>query len=458
MTSINITIEAMTRRGTLSGVLGAYSYAALLVAGPWIFTVLSFFCISAVTCDGSCIDLTIFRSIVIYNSMYALIVTSPLAFLSGRYVSEQLHSGCDDGVSYALVLTLVSFGLVTFGTVVPFYTYATTLDAVEKVASIQNTIMIGCSWLLIPFLGALRAYNAVLVAFGAGAVSMIVLASVIRDPQVASLLLAVNVSFAITNLILLATLVRRFGTRVVVDPDLTKKLGANWELLAAGAAYALGLWIDKIIMWRSASSGGLLVAGALQTMPSYDTAMFWAQLSSIPVIAVFFVHIETRFSTLVHTYHARMQKGASLRELGEIVRKIGNHVLSSMFGLFAALTVVAGITITVSLAFMTELGLRPEYMGILRASLCAMAFYTAAMFCFTLLLHLDLRRAALQIVVTFLVLNGVLTVALLPFGPDFYGYGNMTAAAVSLLVGFRLVVRELPWLHYHAFITNNPSL
>jgi len=41
-------------------------------------------------------------------------------------------------------------------------------------------------------------------------------------------------------------------------------------------------------MWHSAPSGGLLVAGALQTMPSYDTAMFWSQLSSIPVIAVFF--------------------------------------------------------------------------------------------------------------------------------------------------------------------------
>jgi len=97
-------------------------------------------------------------------------------------------------------------------------------------------------------------------------------------------------------------------------------------------------------------------------------------------------------------------------------------------------------------------------MGILRVSLCSMTFYTSAMFCFTFLLHLDLRRPALQIVCTFLVLNGVLTVALLPFGPDFYGYGNMIAAALSLLVGFRLVFKELSWLHYHAFITNNPSV
>src|SRR6202022_3013562 len=232
MTSINITIEAMTRRGTLSGVLGAYSYAAFLVAGPWIFTVIGLFCLSAATCEGSCIDLMIFRSIVIYNSMYSLIVTSPLAFLSGRYVSEQLHSGCSDSVFYALILSLVTFALLTLGVAAPFYIYATTLDAAEKIASIQNTIMIGCSWLLIPFLGALRAYNAVLVAFGAGAVSMLVLGSVLRDPQVASLLLAFNGSFAITNLILLATVVRRFGTKVIIDPGLKDRLGKKWELPA----------------------------------------------------------------------------------------------------------------------------------------------------------------------------------------------------------------------------------
>jgi len=457
MTSINITIEAMTRRGTLSGVFGAYSYAALLVAGPWIFTVIGLFCLSGTTCAGNCVDVTIFRSIVIYNSMYALIVTSPLAFLSGRYVSERLHSGCTDSVFYALVLTLAIFGLLSLGISAPFYIYATTLDAAEELAAIQNIIMIGCSWLLIPFLGALRAYNAVLIAFGAGAVSMLVLGSVLRDPQVASLLLAFNSSFAITNLILLAAVVRRFGTRVVIDPELRERLGNKWELPAAGAAYALGLWVDKIIMWHSAPSGGLLVAGALRTMPSYDTAMFWAQFSSIPIIAVFFVHVETRFSTLVRTYHTRMQERASLRELKEIVRNIGTHVLSSMFQLFAALVIVAGMMIMFSFAFMTELGLRPEYMGILRVSLCSMAFYTSAMFCFTFLLHLDLRGPALQIVVTFLVLNGVLTAALLPFGPDFYGYGNMIAATVSLLVGFSLVVKELSWLHYHAFITNNPS-
>jgi uncharacterized membrane protein len=458
MTSISLTIETMTRRGTLSGVLGAYVYGALLVAGPWIFTVLGLLFLNSATCEGSCIDLTVFRSVVIYNSMYALIVTSPLAFVSGRYAAEKIYQGREDSVLYSLVVSIIIFVIISIIVAVPFYVYETTLNATEALLSIQNATMIGCSWLLIPFLGAMRAYNAVLVAFGAGALVMLGFGSLLYDPQAVEFLLAFNSSLAITNLIMLATVIRRFGPKIIVDPELKSTLGKKWELPAAGAAYALGLWVDKIIMWHADPASDLLVAGALRTMPSYDAAMFWAQLSSIPIIAVFFVHVETRFSTLISAYHTRMQKRAGLRELNEIVRNIRTHVLSSMFGLFAALIIVAAMMIMLSFVFMPELGLRPAYMGIFRVSLCSMAFYTSAMFCFSFLIYLDLRRPALIIVSTFLLLNGVLTVSLLPFGPDLYGYGNMIAATVTLLVGFSLVLRELSWLHYHAFITNNPSL
>jgi hypothetical protein len=43
-------------------------------------------------------------------------------------------------------------------------------------------------------------------------------------------------------------------------------------------------------------------------------------------------------------------------------------------------------------------------------------------------------------------------------GQAFYGYGSMVAAATTFLLAFVMLLRELPWLHYHAFITNNTSL
>ena len=72
-------------------------------------------------------------------------------------------------------------------------------------------------------------------------------------------------------------------------------------------------------------------------------------------------------------------------------------------------------------------------MSILRASLWAMVFHTISMFCFLFLLYFDLRRPALFIVSTYVVLNTTLTLAFLPLGQTFYGYGNMIAAATTFL-------------------------
>jgi polysaccharide biosynthesis protein PelG len=47
---------------------------------------------------------------------------------------------------------------------------------------------------------------------------------------------------------------------------------------------------------------------------------------------------------------------------------------------------------------------------------------------------------------------------ILPFGQVYYGYGTMIAAATTFLLAFSILLRELRWLHYHAFITNNSSL
>ncbi|MGJ4949690.1 exopolysaccharide Pel transporter PelG [Bradyrhizobium sp. HKCCYLS20291] len=458
MINSNATISDLTRRGTLAAIFGAYSYAAMIVAGPWLFTVLGLSFLSATACDGTCLDLTIFRSVVIYNSMFSLIITSPLAFFAGRYTSRQIYRGSEDHVYYVLVLSLAIFLAVVLLLVVSFYVFGTTLEAIESLASIHTLFLIGCAWLLIPFLGAIRAHNQIIFAFGAGSLAILLFSHIPVDTTVTSLLLSFNGGFTIIDLIMMCVIVRRFGCAIVVDRDLIGELREVWELPLAGFAYALGLWIDKIVMWHLAPSDSLAVAGLFQTMPSYDTAMFWSQLSSIPVIAIFVVHVETRFSARLSAFHRAMQARASLTDLKDLVSDATSLVLSSIVALFGTFTIVAAMMILASVAFMPQLGLRPAYMSILRISLCAMAFYSSAILCFNFLLLMDLRRPALRIVFTFLVLNGALTLAFLPLGPAFYGYGSLFASAASLLVGFRLLMKELPWIHFHAFITNNSSL
>jgi uncharacterized membrane protein len=341
---------------------------------------------------------------------------------------------------------------------VPFYLLEATLSGPNRLAAIQNAFLIGTSWLLIPFLSAIKAHHATLTAFGLNALLMIVLGLVLLDASTTALLGVFNAGFAITDAILVGTLAWKFGAHIRPDWNLLRFPPRNWELPMAGLAYAVGIWADKVVMWYGEPSGSLLVAGVLRTAPSYDTAMFWAQLASIPVIAVAFVHVETRLSRLFGRFYGRLDRQASLRELAGVMRDLRTCVLSSVVMLFVALAIVATMTILISFVFMNELGLRPTYMSILRIALWAMAFHTSSMFCFIFLLYFDLRRPALLITAVYAVLNPALTLMILPLGQMFHGYGTMIAAALTFLLAFGVLLRELPWLHYHAFITNNTSL
>lgn len=458
MSSINTTIEWMTRQRSMSTIVTAYVYAALLVAGPWIFTMLGIVGLSSTGCSAVCDERVLFRSIVIYNSLFALVVTSPLAFFSGRYISDKLYVGQMQSAFFAFTVSLTLFCVIVLATVVPFYLLMATLGGPARFAAIQNAFLIGTSWLLIPFLGVIKAHRAMLIAFGSNAFLMIVLGFALSDPSATMLLGIFNASFAITDVILIGTLVWRFGTHIKSDWSLLTFPPEKWELPMAGLAYAVGIWADKVVMWYGAPSGGLEAAGVLRTVPSYDTAMFWAQLASIPVIAVAFVHVETRLSRLFGRFYGRLDRQASLRELTGVMQDLRTCVISSVVMLFVALAIVATMAILISFVFMSELGLRPTYMSILRIALWAMAFHTSSMFCFIFLLYFDLRRPALLVTAIYAVLNPILTMLILPLGQAFYGYGSMIAAAACFLLAFTVLLRELPWLHYHAFITNNTSL
>ena len=411
-----------------------------------------------VGCSEGCDQLALFRSVVIYNSMFSLVATSPLAFFASRYVADQLYAGRRSCVFGTFAVSAAAFCLVALVVAVPFYLIATDLDGHMKFAAVQNAFLIGLSWLLIPFLAVAEAHVALLVAFGANALMLAGLGLWLASPSSEVLLTSFNASFALTDAVLLVVLVRRFGTRIELDRSLLAFLPRRWELPAAGLAYASGIWADKVILWYAAPSGTLELAGALRTMPSYDTAMFWAQVASIPAMAVAFVHIEPQLMRLFRHFYGRLDRQASLRELSLAMQELRGCVISSVVTLFVALAILATMMILLSFVFMTELGLRPAYMSILRMALWAMAFHATSMLCFTFLLYFDLRRSALLVVAVYAILNVALTLAFLPLGPSLYGCGTMVAAAATLVLAFALLLHELPWLHYHAFVTNNTSL
>ena len=97
----------------LTSIILAYVYAALLVAGPWLFTILAVFGLSAATCTSGCDQLPLFRSIVIYNSLYLLVVTSPLGSLPAATFPISSTSDRTECVISVFVTCFIAFCLMT---------------------------------------------------------------------------------------------------------------------------------------------------------------------------------------------------------------------------------------------------------------------------------------------------------------------------------------------------------
>jgi uncharacterized membrane protein len=58
----------------------------------------------------------------------------------------------------------------------------------------------------------------------------------------------------------------------------------------------------------------------------------------------------------------------------------------------------------------------------------------------------------------FLLLNGGLTLVLIPLGPNYLGLGFLAASGLSALIAYLALARTLYRLEYLTFIANNPAV
>ena len=455
MAGISFTLRAMTGSPWLSVAIGSYVCAMLVVAGPWIFSITGVVAISRIGCDGICASVTAFRSIVIYNSVFSLIISGPLGFLAARFISDQLFRGNLESIVFSIFTSVAIYFLFAFFFGGAFYWFATNFRPEEKLLALQNLMLGGSAWILIPCLGAIGRMVLVCIAFGVGALVMAVAGTLFSSLELAWLLFAHNIGLIVINVVLLRGVCQRYGMTLSYSGELMGTALRYWELPCLGIIYGLGLWIDKLLLWFSDSSSVVSVGGSLRTMPDYDTPMFWAQLGCLPVLAFFFLHLEGDLSRRCKFLYARIEGRATLRELCELRRQLEDFIRDGTSRSFIQLSAIAAGMILCSYGMIDALGMRATQMGIFRNAALGMLFQTATMLGTVVLLYFDLRRAALLVACCFLVLNGTMTAIFFPLGFRFFGLGYVLAAVISWAIMLTILKHELRWILFHIFVTKN---
>jgi uncharacterized membrane protein len=462
MAGIGFELQRLGERGDLTGRITSFGYGAVVAAGPWLLTIVSLAIIGVVSSTFiSANILASFRIIVVYAFANSLIVTAPTAIICARLLSDALYKKVPQASTTILICGLMVASISNGIIIAPIYFGVFALPLDLALPSVVSTILISMLWIAIIYCGATYDHIGIGVAFLLGVIFGLVgaLVPAAQIGTAASMVWGYNLGLTATLFILLGRILRTFPFRV---PKLAGAMirflsGANqYWIIAAGALIgALGLWIDKLIVWSS-RFGQVTVEG-LPHSPDYDGAMFIAYISIVPSLAAFVIYLETGFfenyvryisNVLGHGTLARIEQSGE--RLGkETIRTINNIILLQV-SLCAFLVVFAPVIIDL-------LGMRYSQIGILKFGIAATVFHFIFLACSAIILFLDLRTTYFTLQILFFTLNATMTIFSLMLGPAYLGYGYLVACCISGAIAYIVMTSSLRRIDYHTFVASIPK-
>lgn len=462
MAGIGFELRRLSRQETLSSLASAFGHAAVVAAGPWLFTILS---LAIITLTVEQIvglgTLATFRIIIIYAFATSLVITSPVTIVATRLVADALWLNRIEAVRPLLI---GAYGLA-IALVVPFAMLLVYFFSVPSNLAVVLTAMsatVALIWVALSFCGAVRDYFAVTLAFLVGLLVSLVLsiAAALGGLGPAGMVWGflvglVVILFGLTHRVLTTfpAPVTDLGAGFVAMIDGLKR----YRLLAFGAlAGTAAVWIDKWVFWFS-PAGEKVDAGLIHA-PLYDSAMFIASLVIIPSLAQFVMRLETDFFDHYQTYFGTIKSHGTIRQIEAARVRMKSFTLDHLVLITVSHVGICAVLVLAAPAIVDLLNLQYRQIAILRYGAIGSVFQFIFIATTAMLLFFDRRRLFLVLQLTFLALNLGLTMWTVSAGEDYYGVGYFLACLISSFIAYVMAERTFTNLNYLTFIGNNPSV
>ena len=325
-----------------------------------------------------------------------------------------------------------------------------------QMIAIASYLVVACLWVVAVFLSALKDYITVTIAFATGLLLSFALSLGLSKYGAPGLLGGFSAGLALTLFALLARVFAEYPTRLSSQWDLLGYFRKYPELALSGLIYNAGIWIDKWIMWTSPHA--ILPESNLASFPAYDGAMFAAQLTMVPAIALFVYTVETKFFVAYRGFYRTIERHGTLSKIESAHREILNTLSRSVSTLCGMQVTLALAVVALSPRLLELLDLHASQLGMFRLGVMGSAFHAMFLFLTIVLAYFDLRRHVLAIHICFLFLNTTATLATLALGEAWYGYGYFLATVVTAAAAAFSTVNTVTKLPYLTFVSNNPAL
>ena len=451
MAGIGFQLRKIFEKDTYADTLRGAIMAATIAGGPIFFSIICLILLGIFATFISGQEMGLFLVTLVYVFAFSLISTGIIQLLITRYLSDLIYINEIDRIlpSFCAVLALTIIFQLVIG--LPFILFWN-IDFSYKLTALILFITVGCNWQLLVFMSALKSYRITFIAFIVGLCTGFFLALFLGERfGLTGFLHGYTIGQIILMFVMLARMFVEFKSAVKPTFQFLKYLNKVPLLILIGFCYNAGIWIDKIIFWFSPE--GQEVHSLLYAFRDYDTATFFAFLTTIPSYTYFLVKVETDFyGHFRGFFHAILSKQPYMQ-----IKSQKNNIAISVKESLAGLIKIQGVVTLLCLLFSKEIavffGIPALGTMILEKTLIAVFLQMLLLTVMIFLLYFDIRKEVAIVTGVFFLANMGLTLLTLKLGYVFYGYGYLFACLIALIVGYAFLNRHLHRLEYHTFVS-----
>lgn len=451
MAGVAFKLQKLLSGESLSDVVRAYLYSAMISSGPLLVVMLTLGVVKFIIRSRLTIEQgDTFLALIVYAYAFSMVGVGPFVYVVTRYLADKYFLKEIESFTpiYVSVLEVVLSIQAVVGMV---FLWFLPLDLSTKWLLLSMFLFISGIWIAMIFLSASRSYLWIVMSFNVGGIVGIL----------SSIFLGLHYGFhgfvsgytlgqGIIFFMLTARIYAEFGYERGHDFGFFAYFKKHSYLVGVGLFYYLGIWVDKFVFWFSEK--GYALYPVLRIYPDYDTPIFLAFLTIVPSMAFFLVHMETSFVYYYEAYYDSIRSRASLESINEKLEAIRENLGESLQKYVLFQGTFSGLVILTIYAVSEAFQLSPFQMGIFRIGILGAFLQMGYIMVLNILFYFDFQKSAFWTTFLFFAANWIATWITTKLSLPAYGFGYTFACFITVVVSFMILDKKLKNLNYWTFM------
>ncbi|MBR2216197.1 MAG: exopolysaccharide Pel transporter PelG [Selenomonadaceae bacterium] len=456
MAGVGFELKKLFRARTAAGKLKAYSYSAIVTAGPFalltgmVLAIQGIFMLFGVGGEES----QEFVGSVVYAFVFSQIISCGFTMILTRYVADCLSVERYQDVTSSL-FGMGAIMTAAGGILASVFFWGKPLEFFTKLLGYLFFAQLMLVWVQSVYLSAVKKYKRLLLSYLAGALLSIGLTALFFAgeflPSVQGALLAMDIGMGTIVLLFFLHITAHFGLpKGGLNFAFLPYIEKHWRLLAIAMCYTAGIFIPNVIVWQG--PWGVTVGGTYRYAPVYDVVTFYAFLSILPLMTLFVVSVETSFYERYQKYFAYVIRKGNFREIDDARKDLLHTLWFEMRHIVEFQLVCTLVFLALGNYFLSWAGITYQQVNMFNVILMGVFFTGVLQVIYILMVYFDFQQDVLKVALSFLVGNLVFgLLGLYWWGESSYGFTFFIAAAVSIVYGLSRLSHFGDRINYFVF-------